>query len=247
VPALVAGAVPGRVAGARRLARRISRDSVCVRERVVEWIAVRLWRGACLLACAMCIAVVGLCHAAFYKGVSGHVCMFAGSLCSGALVILTQWVAAACLALLLAVMMAPLLVWSAQAALRSRGSRGSTAAKQANSTAAKQVKPIEAKAPVQANAAEPAPLPPPHGCQASSCARDACRLTTTPTPPPPPSSSSSSSAPDCGKWYCPKKAASVAEEGQVEEDICMEMPNSSKTVDKSRRRIRNWYTTIIQR
>jgi hypothetical protein len=27
----------------------------------------------------------------------------------------------------------------------------------------------------------------------------------------------------------------------------MEMPNSSKTVDKSRRRIRNWYTTIIQR
>jgi len=146
-------------------------------------------------------------------------------------VILTQWVAAACLALLLAVMMTPLLVWSAQGALHTH-SRVPTAAKQA--------KAIQAKAPEQANSAGPALLPPPHGFQASSCAGEACGLTTTPTPPPPPSAAATAAAPDCGMWYCPKKA-------QVKEGTCMKMSNSSETVDKSKRRTPRWYTTIVQR
>jgi hypothetical protein len=165
--------------------------------------------------------------------------MFAGRLCSGALVILTQWVAAACLALLLAVMMAPLLVWSAQGALHTH-SRVPTAAKQA--------KAIQAKAPEQANGAGPALLPPPHGFQASSCAGEACGLTTTTTTTTTtPSAAATAAASDCGKWYCPNKATSFAKQEQVKEGTCMEKPNSSETVDKSRRRISRWYTTIVQR
>jgi type IV secretory pathway VirB10-like protein len=140
--------------------------------------------------------------------------------------------AAAGLALLLAVMMGPLLLWSATAALQASNTRmtrmtrmslRTSAASAAGTRNADQpaaqsehvaLTPTQSRAASCALQAPLSPSPPhPQQAQPSPPPPPPPPSSSPPPPPalpPPPSAATGTAAPDCGKWYCRENGAHMA-------------------------------------